>query len=218
MAWLGVITNNGNDLLRRWVQGKTLNITRAASGQGRVEEVTMLAQTGLVNEKQTVSIVSNEPVDGGQRIKLQVTPQLAVGYPINQFGIWASLEDEEEKMIALFQTDTDIGIDIPSRDEMPDFIYTFYGLLAFHNQGTLVVNMDASAVVSEQSMNRAIADAVAAHNTSTDDPHDGVLAKAVHSHTNADITYPDDNTPANIFRLGVEGGKLYIQEVQEVTE
>ena len=34
MAWLGVITNNGNDLLTRWVEGKNLHITRAAAGQG----------------------------------------------------------------------------------------------------------------------------------------------------------------------------------------
>ena len=33
-------------------------------------------------------------------------------------------------MIALFQTDTDIGIEIPSKEAMPDFVYTFYGLLA----------------------------------------------------------------------------------------
>ena len=44
MAWLGVITNNGNDLLTRWVEGKNLHITRAAAGQGRVEQTAMLAQ------------------------------------------------------------------------------------------------------------------------------------------------------------------------------
>lgn len=34
MAWIGIITNNGNDLLTRWVEGKTLTVTRAAAGQG----------------------------------------------------------------------------------------------------------------------------------------------------------------------------------------
>lgn len=75
----------------------------------------MLAQAALVNEKQAASIISNTPVDKGQRLKLQVTPQSEAGYSLNQFGVWARLEDEDEKMIALFQTDTDIGVEIPSK-------------------------------------------------------------------------------------------------------
>lgn len=51
MAWIGIITNNGNDLLTRWVEGKQLIITRAAAGQGRVAQTAMLAQADLVNEK-----------------------------------------------------------------------------------------------------------------------------------------------------------------------
>ena len=51
MAWIGIITNNGNDLLTRWVEGKQLTITRAAAGQGRVDPAAMLAQADLVNEK-----------------------------------------------------------------------------------------------------------------------------------------------------------------------
>mgnify|MGYP000842252880 CR=1 FL=1 len=163
MAWLGVITNNGNDLLTQWVEGKNLHITRAAAGQGRVEQTAMLAQSALVNEKQTVSIVSNTPAEKGQRLKLQVTAQAAVGYNLNQFGVWARLDEEEDQMIALFQTDTDIGIEIPSKEAMPDFVYTFYGLLAFSNQGNLTVKIDAVAVVTAETMGQAIAEAMGAH-------------------------------------------------------
>ena len=140
MAWLGVITNNGNDLLTRWVEGKNLHITRAAAGQGRVEQTAMLAQSALVNEKQTVSIVSNTPAEKGQRLKLQVTAQAAVGYNLNQFGVWARLDEEEDQMIALFQTDTDIGIEIPSKEAMPDFVYTFYGLLENNKKQNEFIN------------------------------------------------------------------------------
>lgn len=164
MGWIGVITNNGNEMLTRWVEGKTLTVTRAAAGQGRVEQTAMLAQSGLVNEKQSASILSNTPVEKGQRLKLQVTAQTGAGYSLNQFGVWAMLEDEDEKMIALFQTDTDIGVEIPSKDVMPDFAYTFYGLLAFSNQGTLTVNIDAAAVVTEETMEQAIAGAMEEHN------------------------------------------------------
>ena len=164
MGWIGVITNNGNEMLTRWVEGKTLTVTRAAAGQGRVEQTAMLAQSGLVNEKQSASILSNTPVEKGQRLKLQVTAQTGAGYSLNQFGVWAMLEDEDEKMIALFQTDTDIGVEIPSKDVMPDFAYTFYGLLAFSNQGTLTVNIDAAAVVTEETMEQSIAGAMEEHN------------------------------------------------------
>lgn len=163
MAWIGIITNNGNDLLTRWVEGKQLTITRAAAGQGRVDPAAMLAQAALVNEKQAASIISNTPVDKGQRLKLQVTPQSEAGYSLNQFGVWARLEDEDEKMIALFQTDTDIGVEIPSKADMPDFVYTFYGLLAFSNQGNLTVNIDAAAVVTAETLGQAVAAAVGEH-------------------------------------------------------
>ena len=161
MAWIGIITNNGNDLLTRWVEGKTLTVTRAAAGQGRVDPAAMLAQAALVNEKQAASIISNTPVDKGQRLKLQVTPQSEAGYSLNQFGVWARLEDEDEKMIALFQTDTDIGVEIPSKADMPDFVYTFYGLLAFSNQGTLHITVDPSTMITLDTMNAAIGAAVA---------------------------------------------------------
>ena len=163
MAWIGIITNNGNDLLTRWVEGKTLTVTRAAAGQGRVDPAAMLAQAALVNEKQTASIISNTPVDKGQRMKLQVTPQSEAGYSLNQFGVWARLEGEDEKMIALFQTDTDIGVEIPSKADMPDFVYTFYGLLAFSNQGSLTVNVDAAAVVTAETLGQAVAAVVGEH-------------------------------------------------------
>ncbi|MDO5544940.1 MAG: hypothetical protein Q4F81_03785, partial [Eubacteriales bacterium] len=206
MAWLGIITNGGNDLLTRWVEGKNLTITRAASGQGRVDTAAMLAQTALVNEKQTVSIASNTKVEKGQRLKLQVTPQGAVGYSLNQFGVWAMLDDEEEKMIALFQTDTDIGIDIPSKTEMPDFVYTFYGLLAFSNQGTLTVNIDAAAVVTTETMEQAITAAVGLH-AGDADAHKALFAKKADLGAGGKVSVDQlpVNTPGGVAGLGADG-------------
>lgn len=208
MAWLGVITNNGNDLLTRWVEGKNLTITRAAAGQGRVDPTAMMGQTALVNEKQTASIVSNEAVDKGQRIKLQVTAQGAAGYSLNQFGVWAKLGDEAEKMIALFQTDTDIGIEIPSKTEMPDFVYTFYGILAFSNQGELTVNIDAAAVVTAESMGKAIAAALEEHEEDAE-AHKELFEKKADLDTSGKVKTEQlpINTPGGIAGLGT-GGKI----------
>lgn len=158
MAWKGVITNSGNELLAQWTGGKTLTITRAAAGTGRVSETAMLAQTALVTEKQEASIISNKTVDKGQRLQLRITPQ-AFAYTLNQFGIWAKLNNETEKMIALFQTDTDAGVDIPSTADVPDYMYTFYALLEFSgNEGTLEVVIDASSMATAETVENAIAD------------------------------------------------------------
>lgn len=119
MAWKGVITNSGSELLAQWTAGKTLTITRAAAGTGRVSEAAMLAQTALVSEKQTVSILSNKTTAQGQKLQLQVTP-LATGYHLNQLGIWAKLDSGAARLIALFQTDTDAGVEIPSKTDVPD--------------------------------------------------------------------------------------------------
>lgn len=156
MAWKGVITNSGSELLAQWTAGKTLTITRAAAGTGRVSEAAMLAQTALVSEKQTVSILSNKTTAQGQKLQLQVTP-LATGYPLNQLGIWAKLDSGAARLIALFQTDTDAGVEIPSKTDVPDYVYTFYGLLEFTGSGgTLQVTIDASALVTAESMEAAI--------------------------------------------------------------
>ncbi len=169
MAWKGVITNSGSELLAQWTAGKTLTITRAAAGTGRVSEAAMLAQTALVSEKQTVSILSNKTTAQGQKLQLQVTP-LATGYPLNQLGIWAKLDSGAARLIALFKTDTDAGVEIPSKTDVPDYVYTFYGLLEFTGSGgTLQVTIDASALVTAESM----AAAIKAHNED-ENAHEGI--------------------------------------------
>ena len=169
MAWKGVITNSGSELLAQWTAGKTLTITRAAAGTGRVSEAAMLAQTALVSEKQTASILSNKTTAQGQKLQLQVTP-LATGYPLNQLGIWAKLDSGAARLIALFQTDTDAGVEIPSKTDVPDYVYTFYGLLEFTGSGgTLQVTIDASALVTAESMEAAIK----AHNED-ENAHEGI--------------------------------------------
>ena len=168
MAWKGVITNSGSELLAQWTAGKTLTITRAAAGTGRVSEAALLAQTALVSEKQTASILSNKTTAQGQKLQLQVTP-LATGYPLNQLGIWAKLDSGAAKLIALFQTDTDAGVEIPSKTDVPDYVYTFYGLLEFTgSSGTLQVTIDASALATMENVETAIKK----HSENKQNPHE----------------------------------------------
>ena len=101
-TWNGVITNAGNSLLNEWVNEKTLNFDSAAAGQGTVAAAAMMAQTALVNEKQTASLLGGERVSSGIRLKLRIAaPNTA--YTLNQFRVSASVDGGASAMIALFQ-------------------------------------------------------------------------------------------------------------------
>lgn len=154
--WIGVITNGGNDLLNEWVSQRELRFDSAAAGTGTVAVASMMAQTQLVSRKQEASILGADRVDGGVRLKLRVTAH-ETGYTLNQYGVWASLTGGDSILIALFQHEQ--GIQVPSKSESQDFVYTFYALIGCSNTGTWTVNIDTSAVVSGAEMDRAIAEA-----------------------------------------------------------
>ena len=156
-TWNGVITNAGNSLLNEWVNEKTLNFDSAAAGQGTVAAAAMMAQTALVNEKQTASLLGGERVSSGIRLKLRIAaPNTA--YTLNQFRVSASVGGGASAMIALFQLEQ--GVPIPSKTESPDFVYTFYALISCSNTGTWTVTVDTSACVTQGDMSAAIAEAV----------------------------------------------------------
>ena len=156
-TWNGVITNAGNSLLNEWVNEKALNFDSAAAGQGTVAAAAMMAQTALVSQKQTASLLGGEKVSSGIRLKLRIAaPNTA--YTLNQYGVWASVEGGSSTMITLFQLEQ--GIPIPSKTESPDFVYTFYALISCSNTGTWTVTVDTSACVTQSDMSTAIAKAV----------------------------------------------------------
>ena len=72
-TWNGVITNAGNSLLNEWVNEKALNFDSAAAGQGAVAVAAMMAQTALVSQKQTASLLGGEQVTGGIRLKIRLS-------------------------------------------------------------------------------------------------------------------------------------------------
>lgn len=154
--WIGVITNGGNDLLNEWVSERALRFDSAAAGSGTVAVASMMAQTALAAQKQEASIIGADKVDGGVRLKLRVSAH-ETGYTLNQYGVWASLTGGDSILVALFQHEQ--GIQVPSKNESPDFVYTFYALIGCSNTGTWTVNIDTSAVVSGAEMDRAIAEA-----------------------------------------------------------
>ena len=167
-VWEGVVTNSGRNLEASWLSGTTLNIDSAKGGTGTVSSAALMAQTGLVGQRQILSIIANEAIAGGIRLKVQITAP-ETGYTLNQLGIWGSINGGATTMIALFQSS--VGVPIPALSEMPDFIFTFYGVIQVSNEGTLTVTLDTSMFISLSKLNAAIE----THNTNGD-AHEALLA------------------------------------------
>lgn len=156
-GWIGVITDVGAALLAQWVNEKMLTFSSANAGTGTVAADKLRQQTALAAAKQEASIVAREAVEGGIRLKLQVTAA-ETGYRLQQYGVLAKIDDGEPGLVALFQRD-DEGIPIPSIEESPDFIFTFYALISCSNTGSWEAVLDTSALVSQADLEQRAAQA-----------------------------------------------------------
>lgn len=150
MGWIGVVTNEGKNLITNWNEGKVLKITSACAGTGTVETQALMAQTSLVSKVQDISITGDatDNKSNVRTIKLQITA-FQQSYLLNQVGLYASINDEASVLMAIYQTDE--GIPIPSKEESPGFGYSFYAKLAISNEGIIELNIDTSAYVTLES-------------------------------------------------------------------
>lgn len=138
MAWTSVITNAGAALIASWVKGDApIQITRAAGGDDIVSEAALLAQTALKHEVQSAEIVQKQDVENGQEIKLQF-PAAEKSFTLRQIGIFAG-----NILVAIFQNST--GVSIQSKEENPNFLFSFYSVLAVSSEAefSVMVSMDA---------------------------------------------------------------------------
>ena len=153
-TWTGVVTNGGKALFATWVDGTTFNFDAAEGGTGTVSESVLMAQTALVNKKQNISILAAQRVIDGIKLTIQIVAP-AVGYTLNQIGIKGSVDGGASALTALFQNAT--GITIPSSTQTPDFIYKFFGTIIVSNTGTFSLTIDTSALVSQSTLDTAMA-------------------------------------------------------------
>lgn len=151
MMWENaVVTDAGEELLLRMAnqEGKLI-ITKATGGTGTVSAEEMRSQTALTDEKQTLSLVFDERVEHANRYKIQIQAN-ETSYPLNQVGIFAQLNEEEEVLFALFQDNT--GIQIPSQSEMQDFVFNFYAVIGIDDNAEIQVVIDTNAFVTMETI------------------------------------------------------------------
>ena len=170
-----VVTNAGKALLQQWAGGGTLTIDGARAGAGAVSQLNLINQTAVTQEKQTLSIISAKQVEGGTQFHVQITAPDA-GYTAKQIGIYGHLDGGDSTLIALYQDES--GITVPSKAEMPDFVYAFYATIQVGNTGTLSVTLDTSALVTQATLNAAVAKAGDMKKSVYDADNDGVVDNA----------------------------------------
>lgn len=150
-----IITDAGVKLLQGWVTGRTLVIDGARAGSGAVPQEALKGSTALLEEKQILSIAGWTELDSGARCEIVIEgPEK--GYVCNQIGLWAHLDGGESVLIALYQDER--GIDVPAKNDMPEFRYTFYALIALAGTGELSVNVDPTLTVSMEALQKRLAE------------------------------------------------------------
>ena len=219
-----VVTNAGKALLQQWAGGGTLTIDGAKAGAGAVSQLNLINQTAVTQEKQTLSIISARQVEGGTQFHVQITAPDA-GYTAKQIGIYGRLDGGDSTLIALYQDES--GITVPSKAEMPDFVYAFYATIQVSNTGTLSVTLDASALVTQATLTAAVAKAGDMKKSVYDADGDGVVdnakkldgktaaqfAAAQHSHKIADVNGLQAALNGKInttYTLGITGNAIVL--------
>lgn len=144
-----VVTNAGRAILEKWSGGGTLTIDYAKSGGGTVPAAALMAQTEITDEKEQLSIASVQALEDGTQFKIQITAAES-GYTARQIGIFAHLNSEAPVLLALYQDET--GTAIPAASDMPDFVFSFYGIVEINNTGDMDVTIDPNALVSNSTL------------------------------------------------------------------
>lgn len=230
-----VVTNAGKALLQQWAGGGTLTIDGAKAGAGAVSQLNLINQTAVTQEKQTLSIISAKQVEGGTQFHVQITAPDA-GYTAKQIGIYGRLDGGDSTLIALYQDES--GITVPSKAEMPDFVYAFYATIQVSNTSTLSVTLDASALVTQATLTAAVAKAGDMKKSVYDADGDGVVdnaqkldgktaaqfAAAQHSHAIANVNGLQaalDGKINTTYTLGITGNAIVLTpssgDAQQIT-
>lgn len=156
LLWDASLTDAGVSMISQWAQGtgNKLTITGGVIGEGVVAATQLHALTQLTDQKSTISIQGFESVANGVKLKLRKTSQgITTSFILNQIGIYAKLDTSggtpiiADSLIAVYQQDT--GVLVPTEADSPDFVFTFYGTIQTNYQGDLTINVDTSALLSQ---------------------------------------------------------------------
>lgn len=182
--WIGGITDAGSRLLEQSINGNAVSITSVTVGSDTAPPEELSKQTALINEVQDGSIVSDKALDIGRKICVEFHSDDKT-YTANQIGFWGQAGDDGERtLVAIFQFEH--GIVIHSRQDAPEFSFTFYAVIEVSKEAKLTISIDHSAVVTQGELESSLREAIDGHNGNKD-AHAGVLAKVDDLKKKADL-------------------------------
>lgn len=149
MGWNNsVVTSNGIALLNESLAGHTLTITGAVGGAGTLDPTELMSTADVTERKQTLKLLGIEDCDVGKKVKIQIgNTGITEKYILHQVGVFAKLNYQEEESL-LFIMQDERGVEIPTAEENPDFLFEMYAIIAISNDANIKCNLSTSAVVS----------------------------------------------------------------------
>ena len=153
MAWSGIITNAGQEMLNQVATGEyTLHIVRAEVGSGYRQADALPDATGLSVKMDDASIVARETTESGVRIKMSVYASQTTSYYAREFGLYANLTNGQVKLFMIFQDDGN-NVRVPLSIRPMDFIFTLCVDLVLTNTDGLEVEIESGVYATLSMVN-----------------------------------------------------------------
>ena len=154
MAWHGVVTNAGAELIRSFTANNKLNIGSIQTGTGSVAIDQMRARTALVTQKAAkglcgANIAKMEEVDGGIRLLIQVN-STSGAYVCKEIGVWGGLGDDSSSTLIMYIMSDGNGVSIPDSTDLPDYSFLIAAVLGVSNVSNVIVNIDTTVNATRQ--------------------------------------------------------------------
>ena len=165
------VTNAGTAMLNEWMAGRTITITNVYGGTGLVDADRLAEQTGLADQRQTLSLLGQTDSAGGKNIQIQVSNRgLEAEYELNQIGVYAVLDlgrDSETEEQLLFIMQDRQGVAIPPEAE-ENFLLELYCVIGVTNNGRFKVEVDSLGLVTMGFLRETLERLMADHDASPD--------------------------------------------------
>lgn len=154
MAWSGVITDSGEQLLQALIGGATLTFTSVQTGSGN--NANMQTATAL-NSPVATGTMTGQIETNGFFVRMKI-PAYTTAYTMKEIGLWARTGNASPVLFAVMQDAT--GIDIPASSSFPDFVYNMSTFIAASNTSSVSFTVDTSSYVSEGEFEEAMGNVV----------------------------------------------------------
>lgn len=160
MSWSEVtITQKGEQLLSRMLNGSKLIFSRAAVGSEASSAENLPKQTAVAGLIAAPALLAEmKELDGknGTQIKIQITNSgVTETTRMKQIGIYAKTDHEEEVLFAILQDE--IGEEVPAFAEFSEFMVELWAAFAIARTNNIQIIQSPSVFATVEQLDEAVA-------------------------------------------------------------